>query len=256
MRLGALLPRRPPSYPFNEVRSRGSPFRACPGHSRDASRRPQSPLLAMATPSPFSVCLTCTVNGASSMGSRTASLQGLACSRLGLVARDSHPHPRRDLALLGFASAGTLPFRASDLRGRSSDLIDLRVARSPRRRRNVCGRWDVRSNPLHFRMRARFRSSAPCASRCQRAHGSWLVSRWRLPVPSRLIVLVPPAPGWSGVGPTTEPPPPRPPKTLGLGAIPVKRPRVVLTTRGSRVRARRARPTARQRCGDRPTVTS
>ena len=29
---------------------------------------------------------------------------------------------------------------------------------------------------LHFGVRARFRSSAPFASGCQRAHGSWLVS--------------------------------------------------------------------------------
>jgi hypothetical protein len=109
MRLGALLPRRPPSYLFNEVRSRGSPFRACPGHSRDASRRPQSPLIAMATPSPDSVCLTCTVNGASSTGSRTASLQGLACSRLGLVARDSHPTSSTGPGSLGFCLSRDSP---------------------------------------------------------------------------------------------------------------------------------------------------
>jgi hypothetical protein len=83
MRLGALLPQRPPSYPFNEVRSRGSPFRACPGHSRDASRRPQSPLFAMATPSPFSMCLTCTVNGASSRGLEDGFASGVGLQPVG-----------------------------------------------------------------------------------------------------------------------------------------------------------------------------
>jgi hypothetical protein len=52
-------------------------------HSRDASRRPQSPLFAMATPSPFSVCLTCTVNGASSRGLEDGFASGVGLQPVG-----------------------------------------------------------------------------------------------------------------------------------------------------------------------------
>jgi hypothetical protein len=38
MRLGALLPRRSPWYPFNQARSRGSPFRACPNRDCHTSQ--------------------------------------------------------------------------------------------------------------------------------------------------------------------------------------------------------------------------
>jgi len=49
MRLGAFLPRRPPWCTFNQARSRGSPFRACP--DRDCFRlSAQPPLLRLVMP--------------------------------------------------------------------------------------------------------------------------------------------------------------------------------------------------------------